>query len=41
MMLWRAIFAVLMLSAAALSAHAAVRQHAAQPVELQLHAQLA
>jgi hypothetical protein len=41
MMLWRGIFAVLMLAAAALSAHAATVQQQAQPVELQPHAQLA
>lgn len=41
MMLWRGIFAVLILAAGSLSAHAAVHQQAAQPVELQLHARLA
>ena len=41
MMLWRGIFAVLMLAAAALSAHASAHQQPAQPVEIQLHAQLA
>ena len=42
MMLWRGIFAVLILAAAALSARAAtVHQQQAQPVELQPHAQLA
>lgn len=40
MMLWRGIFAVLMLAAAALSAHAAVDHGPAQPLELQPHAEL-
>jgi hypothetical protein len=39
MMVWRGVFAVLMLSVAVLSAHTATR--AAQPLNLPAHAELA
>jgi hypothetical protein len=41
MMLWRAIFAVLMLSVLAFSAHSAGHERPAPAVDLHLHAQLA